>query len=299
MGCLSRKPLPLKHSQLQASNSQPVKHKKAIVTLNIGEKLGERFKSLFLPAWELYGERYGITIVNITRTLDDSYRAASRSPAWQKLLVHRAEEVSSFERIAWVDSDIMIRPDAPDIFSVVPHDKVGAVDDYASPNREDHAAMIDALYRKWDSKGVPYISNRTPKEYYLNYGIDCTLDSVVQTGVMVYSPEIHGKLLEKVYESYEEGASPALNHEMHPLSYELLAADMVHWISPKFNMQWSYYKQMYYPFLDNAKSLEVLRWPRISAREKVLSASVNTAFRNNYFLHFAGGSKDYRHVALD
>jgi len=299
VGCLSRKALPLKYSQNKASNLQQVKNTKAIVTLNIGEKLEERFKSVFLPAWELYGERHGITIVNITRTLDDSPRAAARSPAWQKLLVHRAVEVSDFERIAWVDSDIMIRPDAPDVFSVVPHDKVGAVDDYGSPSREDHAAMIDALYGKWDVKGVPYINNRTPREYYSNYGIDCTLDTVVQTGVMVYSPEIHGKLLERVYETYEEGASSALNHEMRPLSYELLTAGLLHWISPKFNMQWSYYKQLYYPFLDDPKSLEVLRWPKISARKKVLSASVQTAFRNNYFLHFAGGSKDYRFVALD
>lgn len=271
-----------------------MKSKKAIVTLNIGDKWVERFRSVFLPSWELYGERHDITIVNITRTLDGSSRAAARSPAWQKLLVHRAEEVGSFERIAWVDSDIMIRADAPDIFSAVPRDKVGAVDDYGSPNREDHAAMIDALYRKWDIKGVPYVSNRSPKEYYSNYGIDCTLNSVVQTGVMVYTPEIHGELLRRVYETYEEGASPALNHEMRPLSFELLNAGLVHWMSPKFNMQWSYYKQLYYPFLDDEKSLEVLRWPRISAREKVLSASVNTAFRNNYFLHFAGGSKDYR-----
>jgi hypothetical protein len=273
-----------------------MKTKNAIVTLNIGRKWEERFRSDFLPAWEVYAEKHGITVVNITRPLDESTRAKSRSPAWQKLLVHKAMEVASFERVAWVDSDIMIRPDAPDIFEACPVDKVAATDDYSTPTSEDHAALMDALYRKWDAKKVPYTSNRTPAEYYRAYGIDCDLRSVVQTGVLVFCPEIHGGLFEKVYQNYEAGSSQTLNHEMRPLSFELLTGGCVQWISTKFNMQWSYYKQLYYPFLDEPSCMEFLRWPKISIREKVLSACVNTAFGNNYFLHFAGDSRDYRFI---
>jgi alpha-N-acetylglucosamine transferase len=271
--------------------------KNAIVTLNVGKKWDVKFKFHFLPSWERYCQRHGIHLVNLTRNLDDSVRAASRSPSWQKLLVHLAPELQEYERIAWVDSDVLIRADAPNIFDASPIDKVGAVDDFGTPNREDHDLMMDTLYKKWDAEKIRYISNRTPEEYYKNYGINCNLDSVVQAGVMVYTPEIHGKLFNMVYQNYEEGESPALNHEMRPLSYELLSAGLVHWISPKFNMQWSYYRQLYYPFLDNEEEYELLKWPKISTYKKVLTASVNTAFRNNYFLHFAGGSKDYQFIA--
>ena len=267
--------------------------KNAIVTLNLGKKWEERFNSEFLPSWELYAEKHGVAVVNLTRELDETPRAKGRSPAWQKLLVHKAKEVSSFERIAWVDSDIMIHPDAPNIFEASPIEKVGAIDDYATPTSEDHAALLKALYRKWDTKKVPYTSNRSPAEYYKSFGIECDLQSVVQTGVMVYCPAIHGKLFEDVYNNYEGAESQTLNHEMRPLSFELLTNNVVHWISTKFNMQWSYYKELYYPFLDDHECMEVLRWPKISVREKLLTACVNTAFANNYFLHFAGGNRDY------
>jgi hypothetical protein len=234
--------------------------------------------------------------VQLDRPLDDSPRAAARSPAWQKLCVHSAPEVRAFERVAWVDADVMIRPDAPDIFAGVPHDKVGAVDDFATPSREDHKLVMARLYAAWDAAGIRYVSNRTPSEYYRNVGIECGFESVVQTGVLVFAPQIHGPLLSHVYDTYEEGATPALNHEMRPLSYELLAAGVVHWIDPKFNMQWSYYKALHYPFLGRPAAFDMFRWPRVSAFPKVLSACANAAFQHNHFLHFAGGSKDFRFI---
>lgn len=270
--------------------------RKAIVTLTRGERFSGNFRRSYRPLWEAYCRRHGLELVQIERDLDDSPRAAARSPSWQKLLVHGTGEVRGFGRVAWVDADVMIRPDAPDIFKGVPEDKVGAVDDFSAPTREDHTAVMAQLYSAWDAAGIRYMSNRTPVEYYRNYGIECGLDSVVQAGVLVFTPELHGPLFERVYKTYEEGATPALNHEMRPLSYELLTAGLVHWINPKFNMQWSYYKTLHYPFLGRPAEFDMLRWPRISAYEKVLSACVNAAFEHSYFLHFAGGSKDFRFI---
>jgi hypothetical protein len=270
--------------------------KNAVVTLTIGGKVSGDFNRNFRPLWETYCSAHGLGLVQIDRPLDDSPRAAARSPSWQKLRVHRVRETEGFDRLAWVDADVMIRPDAPNIFDAAPPDKVGAVDDFATPTREDHDFVLDGLYRKWDAAGIEYVSNRTPAEFYLNYGISCDLDSVVQAGVMVFTPGVHGRLFDHVYNSYEEGATLALNHEMRPLSYELLTAGAVHWINPKFNMQWGYYKTLHYPFLARPAAFDMFRWPKVSAYEKVLSACVNAAFRHNFFLHFAGGSKDFRFV---
>ncbi len=269
----------------------------AIITLSLGQSFNENFSRHLRPNWEAYCRRHGLGLIQIDRVLDDSPRGAARSPSWQKLLVHRTREAQEFERLAWVDSDVVIRPDAPNIFTAAPPDKVGAVDLFASPSREDHAHVMDKLYRKWDAAGVHYMSNRTPAEYYKNYGITCDFDSVVQAGVMVYSPRLHGDLFEHVYKSYEEASTPVLNHEMRPLSYELLSAGVVHWISPKFNMQWSYYKELHYPFLERPQEFDLLRWPRVSAYQKVLSACVNAAFHHNHFLHFTGRNKDFRHIS--
>jgi hypothetical protein len=270
-----------------------VKARNAIVTLVVGAKLATIHRECFLPAWHAYGGRHGMDIVIIEHALDDSPRAASRSPAWQKLLVHAAPEARGYERLAWVDADVMIRPDAPDIFEAVPRGKVGAVDDFATPTREDHALVMDELYRRWDREGIRYASNRTAQEYYANYGLSCDFPSVVQTGVMVFEPAVHGGIFENVYRDYEEGADPSLNHEMRPLSFELLKAGVVHWLDPKFNMQWSYCRELHYPFLDRDDWVPLARWLGRGVRTQLLRRCVNTAYRNNYFLHFAGRSRDY------
>lgn len=260
----------------------------------MGGKFQAEFKNSFRPAWERYAERHGLGMVVLDSPLDESPRAAARSPAWQKLIVHTAPETAGYQRLAWIDADVMIRPDAPNIFACVPEGKVGAVDDFATPTKSDHSLVMDELYRRWDREGIRYASNRTPHEYYANYGIDCDFESVVQTGVMVYEPARHGALFEDVYRRYEEGADSSLNHEMRPLSYELLKAAAVHWIDPKFNMQWSYCRELNYPFLDDKASFSFGGIFEQRTRRRLLARCVNTAYRNNYFLHFAGRSRDYR-----
>lgn len=172
---------------------------RAIVTLAAGDKFRSNFQSCFHSSWRRYAERHGLGLVVITRLPDESPRGSGRSPAWQKLLAHTAPEAAGYGRLAWVDADVMIRPDAPDIFDSVPAGKVGAVDDFATPTKADHELVMDELYRRWDREGIRYASNRTPREYYANYGIDCGFDAVVQTGVMVYEPARHGELFEEVY----------------------------------------------------------------------------------------------------
>jgi hypothetical protein len=265
----------------------------ALVTLVAGAKFTNAFRNHFYPRLREYADRHGLDLVVVSRDLDASPRGAARSPSWQKLLVHTTPEARGYGRLAWVDADVMIRPDAPDVFAAVPEGKVGAVDDFATPTRADHDLVTDELYLRWDREGIRYNSNRTTSEYYANYGIDCAFDSVVQAGVMVYEPNVHGPLFEMVYQNYEEGADCSLNHEMRPLSYELLKAGAVHWLDPKFNMQWSYYQELNYPFLDEKDLFPLPAFLSDRLRAHVRARCVAAAYRNNYFLHFAGRSRDY------
>jgi hypothetical protein len=73
-----------------------------------------------------------------------------------------------------------------------------------------------------------------------------------------------------------------------------MKAGVAHWISPKFNMPRSIYQQLFYPFLGDRSRVQALLYrivgtPRGSLRRKY----VRSAFVNNYWLHFAGGSSDY------
>ena len=241
--------------------------------------------------------RHAYDLVVVDKPLDDSARARGRSPAWQKCLVHKSEAAAGYQQLAWVDADIRIRPDSPGIFDEVPVDRVGAVDVYATPTPSDYSMALQRTYREWDAAGVNYVSNSTPQEYYSNYGLNAPFENVVQTGVIVFSPLHHKEILEKTYGDYEEKGDASWNYEMRPLSYELVKSGAVKWLSPKFNMPWSCYERLYYPFLAvprGGRLSKLLERIKMMPRDALRRQCVASAFVNNYFLHFSGGRTEFR-----
>lgn len=270
----------------------------ALATLIIGDRYSQTFRHALRPGWEAYCRRHDLDLVVVDQALDSSPRAQKRSPAWQKLLIHQTPGLSGYERIAWVDCDIAIAPHAPNVFDQVRPERVGAVNDHATPSREDHRLVTERAYKQWDAEGVKYIPNRTAKEWYARAGITCDFEDVVQTGMFVYSPARHARLFEDVYHSYEDLGDPALNHEMRPLSFELLKADVVDWLSVKYNMMWTCYQALYYPFLERPELLpgRLPLFAKTYLCGLLRRPCVRCAFDNNYFLHFAGGSKDFLYL---
>ena len=275
--------------------------KKAIATLTIGKRYETNFSKYCQSLWSLYAQKHGFDLVIINDHLDNSPRAKSRSAAWQKCLILSHENLQNYDRVVWVDSDIMINPHSPDIVANVPLEKIGAVDEYASPSQEQHSFYLERTYEYWSRQNVNFLNNPTAKSFHQDFGLDIDVESVVQTGVMILSPKYHKELLEHVYYNYEDNGSAYYNYEMRPLSYEILKNDLAFWLSPKFNQLWIFWKQFHYPFLDSysnpltktiAKVLRKVNLERVALNEKC----VTTAFLNNYFLHFAGTSYEMRYV---
>jgi hypothetical protein len=261
-------------------------HKQAIVTMTIGEHHRVRWREHASGNWSRYAERHGYDVICIERPLDTSERARRRTPSWQKLLVLDQPFARRYERIVWVDADVLINPAAPSILDGVPIEKVGAADEYACPTGERFADVRAKQYRYWELIGSGFSRSQTPRECYEGYGLPARFDAVVQNGVMVLSPRHHRDLLLGVYHDYDyAGRGRFWNQEMLPLSYELLRADCVTWIDPRFNYPWSQYKALHYPFLlsrsDHPRSAEVAR----------------AALADVYFLHFCGETGDM-HLAL-
>ena len=103
---------------------------KAIVTLVIGDKHRNLWQKLALPSWQRYAARHGYEIIAIERPLDDSEFAKRRNVTWQKLLILDYPEVRRFERVLWLDSDIVINDiTAPCPVNQTPAELVDAVAD--------------------------------------------------------------------------------------------------------------------------------------------------------------------------
>lgn len=255
----------------------------AIVTLAIGGEYGRLWRSCCKANWEVYAKRHGYDVICVEEPFDRSSRARGRSPAWQKLLVLGQPFAESYERIVWVDSDVVINPAAPPIADGLAPDRVGAVDEYATPSTMLYGQALRKLYRHWEATGVSFHRNESAAEFYGAYGLPARHANVVQTGVLVLSPRHHRGLLERVYHDYE-GKEGDLWGEWRPLSYELLEADAVEWLDHRFNYPWSVYQALNCPFL-----LKHPDHPRARA-------AATAALRDVHFLHFSGTHRDMRLV---
>jgi hypothetical protein len=267
-----------------------MKNDKAIITLAIGKQYLELWEQYCRPSWSMYAARHGYDLICIDTPLDLSPRAAKRSPAWQKCLILSRDFSKDYERIVWIDSDIIINASAsPSIIEEVPRDMAGAINVWASPTPQ---WFKTALKRYMDMTPNSDTFSTTPGGYYEKYGLPSTYDAVVQTGVLVLS-HAHREILEHTYYSYEEKGGPEWHYEMRPLSYELLKNGCVHWIDNRFNMSWPIYKCLFYPFLlaDTEQGRPSDKLPAHLSemeRDSLIEACVNTTFANGYFLHFPG-----------
>jgi hypothetical protein len=269
-----------------------MKNQKAIVTIAIGEKYYANWKNFCEPNWKQYADRYGFDLVCLDQPLDTAERARGRSVAWQKCLILGQDFAGSYDQIVWIDSDIMFNACAPDITTGVPLEKVGAA----------HETTFSPVYLKRAFKLWPTaIINYTPQEYYSRYGLQGDCDKVLNTGVMVLSPRFHRTILEHVYYSYEEKGGREWHMEMRPLSYELVKANVVHWIDPRFNLMWPSEEIMRYPFLlqpppQNGFHARIKRkFSRVvnsSSSQELRAACLNATFQSCFFLHFGGNDTD-------
>jgi hypothetical protein len=275
-----------------------MKNTAAIVTLAIGQQYLDSWRHFCEPSWRSYASKHSYDIICIDTPLDKSARAQDRSPSWQKCLVLSQEFSPKYQRIVWVDSDILINTKiSPNIVDGVPIDKVGAAEQltYSHDAGTLPQQLLERVYKYWTNP----IINYTARDYYTNWGLPGNHDWVVQAGVLVLSPSHHRALLESVYYNYEDRGGSVWHYEMRPLSYELMNAGIVHWIDPRFNLLWPYWQMMYYPMLLEPKARpdlparvtrKVAAALRMDFRTRLRRVGVTAAFWNSYFLHMGGGS---------
>jgi hypothetical protein len=248
--------------------------RQAIVTLAIGADYAERFERHCRAPWTAYAKRHGFDLIVINDPLDASERACRRSPAWQKCLVFGAPLVADYDRVVWIDSDISIHPHAPSVLDGVPEERVGAVDEHRFPSPAARQAILDAIIAAAPETGDAdkryWRAWREPGLWHASAGLPSGQAHIVQTGVLVLSPRHHRALLEQVYASYEDLGGKHFHYEMRPLSHEIQARGLQHWIDPRFNAL------VWWLFLGASASTDEL--PRL----------VPEWYRRSYFLHFAG-----------
>jgi hypothetical protein len=242
---------------------------KAIVTLAVGEEYQTLWNQKARPSWERYAERHGYELIALHEPIDSS-PLGQRPMSWQKLLVLGHPLIVNFERVLWLDCDLIINEQvAPCAVAQTPADKIGAVLDMCLLS---HPGMMFAFEKvnNWRGSNASFCQ----KIYELN-GLTAPAPYFVNGGVLVLS-QAHRALLEHVYHAYQEARYSY--YEQIGLSYELITRGLHHPLLPQFNALWLEYKAAAYPFVESFRQL--------------IPLCIAVALRNSYFLHFAGHRRD-------
>ena len=254
--------------------------KGAIVTIAIGSAYRDRWRTHCARGWSRYADKHGFDLIVIEQPLDDTTRAAARSPAWQKCLVLRPDIAGRYDRVIWVDSDILINANSPSVLDGVPPDKIGAADEHTFPSPEERRRIFTLLAQMAQSANSgaakTWQSYFDPADWHAAWGLPRRGRSIVQTGVMVLAPNHHREFLEHVYYGYEDHGGEPMNYEMRPLSFEIQERNLLHALDNRFNAL------LIFLIIKSQMQLRRPLMPHESA------ALVRTTFDRTYFLHLAG-----------
>jgi hypothetical protein len=239
---------------------------RAIVTAIIGDKHRNLWERHARDSWMRYVARHGYELILIQQPIDPSNFGRSRHVAWQKLLLFQLPQVQRFERIAWVDCDILINDQAPDLFAGVPVEKIGAVHDQPLLSTPAMATVF-----QWLNPGHGTDAKSRAQVRASASGLPPNFDFIINTGVLVLSPN-HRELLEHVYRNHRE--TPDSFMENMALCYEMLTRDLYFPLDPRFNLLWQEVKFGFYSF--------------VRAFPALAPMCIANALSNCFFLHFAG-----------
>jgi hypothetical protein len=122
---------------------------KVIVTMVIGDKYKALWK-VTEESMEAYADKVGADLIVL-----ESNPHPNVTPHWAKFALHNILH-KMYRRALWLDSDLIIRPDTPDLFDLVPEDKLGVFNEGRFTPRS--IALYEAMHAykvalpTWDRK---------------------------------------------------------------------------------------------------------------------------------------------------
>lgn len=258
--------------------------KNYIVTLAIGKTYLNDWEKYAKPSWIEYCNKYDLGLISINKNLISTKSIYYKKHTWQKFLIGNALKKKNleFNNICYLDSDILINYNSPNIF------------DY---HKKKNISLVSQFKR------LPFNLNLTRKKiallrnnhYSRKYPIDSALHmSIFQiykhhnllpqkdyccAGLFVFNLEKFGSILNKIYYFYDKnvksitdgGDETFFNYEMHKIG-------SINYLNYKFQALWIFEMANHYPYLYRLKD----------KYNSDVQRCVESSLYNNYFLHFAG-----------
>jgi len=97
--------------------------KNAIITISIGKE-NNKILSLSQPFFEMYAKNCNVDFIIINKA---SINAHNNHPHYEKFQL--LDYLNDYDRILFLDSDIIVQEHTPNLFEIVPETHIGAVYD--------------------------------------------------------------------------------------------------------------------------------------------------------------------------
>lgn len=195
--------------------------KRAICVMSVGQgKYLEQYK-IVENQMKAYARKCNADFVFINDYLDKDKKRDIYS---QKLLI--ADYMREYELAAFFDLDVVISPDAPDIFAEIP-DGCGL----AAVINPRGSAKFKKIYADNER-----ILNETVEEYFVSRGFeaDKRLMGNINGGVLVFRPALVADAFKQYYYS-EHSQGGHTSYEEAPMAYYTQTHDMFYALDSRFN----------------------------------------------------------------
>jgi hypothetical protein len=256
--------------------------KKAIGTIIIGDRYRVFWQQICEPSWRHYAQNHGYEVVVIDQPIQAD--CGKRSIHWQKLLLLEAPQFKGFDRVVWLDSDILINPAAPSVIEGVPMDKIG-VTLYGDLTDNMHSTFLERWKSAFRERGLsPTELDAMWPDYYRRVGLESDPSVRFNTGVLVLTPDLHREFMRKVFDAYSDNA---LDYEQTYLNYELCRHNSYSLIDQRFNAAVGDELIKRYPFLFFMDD-EIERFKNNTAFLYMAQFCLLALHDNNHFIHFCG-----------
>ncbi len=267
---------------------KPEKSNNFIATIAIGKDYFDLWHKNAYSGWKKYCEKHDLGLVIFDENLISTQDPVWKKATWQKLLIAEKLKDSSLlvESVCYIDTDILINEQAPNIFDKYDPVTIGLVSMVKNiPFSMDEARRIVSFMRhKYYDKKYPLDSAifMTVEQIFSYHNLPAQNDFACM-GLIVFNVDYHADLMRKWFNKYDKNVDSLTGGgDQSHINFEIQNWGNITWLDYKYQALWTYEMAIKYPFLYNYG-----RYDKGLIRE-CIEATLTT----NYFLHFASSWSD-------
>ena len=254
-----------------------------LLTTAIGEEYYENFIAFSFDSWADYAVRHDLGIVIMVSEPEDSLRFGSPNGSWLKMIAPDSviKVLPQVERIALVDTDVIISPLAESVFAASPVGLISVVSQIKNLPFDllEARKKLAFLRNRHYSHHYPLDSSlfAAPQSEYLSEDLPAH-DDMFCAGLLVLDSAHAGLFHDWFIEAMGRDWENALAWEQVFLNHKVIDTGCF-WLPYGFQAIWNLEMASYHPSLYLEGSL---------ANSAATQRAIADTLSNRHFLHFAG-----------